>query len=273
MCVVTGASSGIGAAAVVEVARRGYDVGLTGRNVERLEQVAQQCRAAGAQARTYAVDVSRLDQVRALAGQLLEDWPRLDVLVNNAALVSQSRQLTPDGYEQVFAVNHLAPYLLTRLLQPRLVESAPSRVVVVASDAYKFDDLDPDDYHSEKRWQPMKVYGRSKLCNLLFAAELQRRLDGTGVAVSTVHPGFVSTSLGRDNRAANVMLRLIRPFIRTPEKGARTVVQLATEPLGAVGGAGFHVDGKRVDLLPRATDPALAKRLWDDSARMVGLDP
>ena len=273
VCVVTGASAGIGAATVVEIARKGYDVALTGRSAERLEEVAERCRASGATARTYAVDVAELDSVRDLAKQLLTDWPRIDVLVNNAALVTQSRHLTPDGYEQVFAVNHLAPYLLTRMLEERLVESAPSRVVVVASDAYKFDQLDPDDYMSEGRWNPMKVYGRSKLCNLLFAVELQKRLEGTGVAVSTVHPGFVSTSLGRDNRIAAVALKLIKPLIRTPEKGARTSVALATEELGAAGGARFHVDGKVVELDPRATDPVMAKRLWDDSARMVGLEP
>lgn len=272
-CIITGASAGIGAATAVEVARRGYDLALTGRSEQRLDEVAARCRGLGAQVRTYSVDACSLDQVRRLAGELLSDWPRIDVLVNNAGLAAQHRELTPDGYETVFAVNHLAPYLLTRLLSDRLVQCAPSRVVMVASDAYKFDELDPDDYHSERRWQPMKAYGRSKLCNLLFAAELQRRLDGTGVAVSSVHPGFVSTSLGRDNRLAALALRAIRPFIRSPEKGARTVVALATEPLGAAGGARFHVDGRVVDLQPRATDPALARRLWEDSARMTGLDP
>lgn len=272
VCVVTGSSSGIGAATVVEVARRGYDVALTGRNAERLEQVAQQCRDAGATARTYAVDVSRLSEVRRLADELLADWPRIDVLVNNAGLVTQKRETTPDGHESMFAVNHLAPYLLTRLLAPRLADSAPARVVVVASGAYKFDRLDPDDYDSETAFSPMKVYGRSKLCNLLFAAELQRRL-GDEVAVSTVHPGFVSTGLGRDNRIADAMLKVIRPFIRTPEKGARTSVQLATEDLGARPGARFHVDGKVKKLDARATDPVMAQRLWDDSARLVGLQP
>ena len=272
VCVVTGASAGIGAATVVEIARRGYDVALTGRSSERLEQVAQRCREAGATARTYAVDVSSLSEVRRLADELLADWPRIDVLVNNAGLVTQKRGTTPDGHESMFAVNHLAPYLLTRLLQDRLLESAPSRVVVVASDAYKFDRLDPDDYDSEKAFSPMKVYGKSKLCNLLFAAELQRRV-GDEVAVSAVHPGFVSTSLGRDNRIANALLKLIRPFIRTPEKGARTSVMLATQPLGAEPGARFHVDGKVKKLGARATDPVMAKRLWEDSARMVGLEP
>ena len=272
VCIVTGSSAGIGAATAVEVARRGYEIALTGRDEQRLESVAQRCRDVGATARTYAVDVSRLAEVRRLADDLLTDWPRIDVLVNNAGLVTQKRETTPDGYEQMFAVNHLAPYLLTRLLTDRLVASAPSRVVVVASGAYKFDRLDPSDYQSQRSFAPMKVYGRSKLCNLLFAAELQRRL-GDDVAVSTVHPGFVSTSLGRDNAAAHLMLKVIRPLIRTPEKGARTSVQLATEPLGAVGGARYHVDGKVKELDVRATDVAMAQRLWDDSAALVGLAP
>lgn len=213
-----------------------------------------------------------LDEVRRLADDLLAHWPQINVLVNNAGLAAQHRTLTVDGYETVFAVN-LAPYLLTRLLSKRPAASSPSRVVVVASDAYKFDVLDPDDYHSERRWQPMKAYGRSKLCNLLFAAELQRRLEGRGVAVSSVHPGFVSTGLGRDNRVASAVLKLIKPLIRTPEKGARTSVALATTDLGAAGGARFYVDGKQKDLAAKATDPVMAARLWDDSARLVGLAP
>lgn len=272
-CIVTGASAGIGAATVREIARRGYDVGLTGRDARRLEEVARQCREAGATARTYAVDVASLDAVRELAQRLLADWPRLDVLVHNAGVVLQSRQTTPDGFETMFAVNHLAPYLLTRLLTDRLVESAPSRVVVVASDAYKFGPLDPEDYQSTAGFRPMKVYGRSKLANLLFAGELSRRLGEQGVAVSAVHPGFVSTSLGRDNRFASLALKAITPFIRSPEKGARTSIQLATEPLGAVGGGRYHVDGKVKDPGPRGTDRELAARLWDDSAAMVGLQP
>lgn len=273
MCVVTGSSSGIGAATVVEVAKRGYDVALTGRDTARLHEVAERCRAHGATARTYACDVSRLDDVRTLASSLLTDFDRLDVLVHNAALVSQSRRETAEGYEMMFGVNHLAPYLLTRLVQDRLVESAPSRVVVVASEAYKFDDLDPADYMSEQHFSAMKVYGKSKLANLLFAAELQRRLDGQGVAVTSVHPGFVSTGLGRDNRFATAVLRLIKPLIKTPEKGARTSIALATTELGASGGARFYVDGKQKQLPPKATDPAMARRLWDDSAALVGLSP
>jgi retinol dehydrogenase 14 len=273
-CVITGASSGIGAAAAVEIARRGYDVALTGRDVDRLDSVAERCRALGATARTYRVEAARLGEVRALAGDLLQDWPRLDVLVNNAALTTQRREVTDDGHERMFAVNHLAPYLLTRLLLDRLVASAPSRVVVVASDAHRFGPLDPADYHSENsRWQPLKTYGRSKVGNVLLATELARRTEGRGVAVSCLHPGFVSTSLARDNRLAHLALRAIRPLIRSPEKGARGAVALATEPVGAEAGGRYFVDGRPTDPAPWASDPDLAARVWADSARMVGLEP
>jgi retinol dehydrogenase-14 len=273
VCVVTGASAGIGAATVEEISRRGYEVALTGRDPDRLEQVAERCRGNGVTARTYRVDAAHLDQVRELAAALVADWPRLDVLVNKAALAVQKRRLTEDGHEQMFAVNHLAPYLLTRLLLDRLEQSAPSRVVVVASDAHRLDRLDPDDYTSERAWQPMKVYGRTKLCNLYFAQELSRRVEDRGIAVSTLHPRFVSTILGRDNGLANLVLRSLGPFIKSPRSGATTSVQLATEPLDAQGGAQYFVNGKAKKLAPYATDPVLARRLWDDSARMVGLPP
>jgi NAD(P)-dependent dehydrogenase (short-subunit alcohol dehydrogenase family) len=225
VCVVTGASSGIGAAAAVEIARRGCDLALTGRDQERLEGV-----------------------------------------------VTQRRETTPDGYEQMLAVNHLAPYLLTRLLLDRLAESAPSRVVVVASDAHKLGVIDPDDYQSEQGFKPMRVYGRSKLGNVLSAQERARRAEGRGVSVSSGHPGFVSTSLARD-RLANFGLKLARPLIRSPDKGARTVVQLATEPLGADGGGRYFADGQPSQVAPWAADAELAARVWEDSARMVGLEP
>jgi retinol dehydrogenase 14 len=274
VCVVTGASAGIGAAAATEIARRGFDLALTGRDVDRLGSVAEGCRAVGAATRTYRVEAARLDDVRALARDLQRDWPRLDVLVNNAALTTQRRELTDDGYERMFTVNHLAPYLLTRLLLDRLAACAPSRVVVVASDAHRFGPLDPADYHSEKdRWQPLKAYGRSKVGNVLFAGELARRAEGRGVSVSCLHPGFVSTSLARDNRLAHLALRAIRPLIRSPEKGARGAVTLATEPVGAEGGGRYFVDGRPTTPAAWACDPDLAARLWRDSAHMVGLEP
>ena len=271
-CVVTGASAGIGSATALGLARRGASLALVGRDSERLEKVAQQCRDAGApEVRTYVADFAELAQVRALAASLLADHPRLDVLVNNAALVLQHREETVDGYEKVFAVNHLAPYLLTRLLQDRLVASAPSRVVVVASDAHTFGALEPDDYMSTRAFKPMKVYGRSKLANILFTRELARRLEGTGVTVNCLHPGFVSTSLARDNKIGVVFLKLAKPFIKSPADGAQTTLQLACDPVDAHGE--YFADGKPHRLKDYAKDPVTAARLWDDSADLVGLPP
>lgn len=272
-CVITGASSGIGAETAVGVARAGHDVALVGRDRARLGDVAARCREAGAEATTYSADFASLEEVRRLADELLRDHSRIEVLVNNAGAALTERRLTTDGYEATFAVNHLAPYLLTRLLLDRIIASAPARVVVVASDAHKFGDVDPDDWMMETGWKPMKAYGRSKLCNMLFTTELARRVDGTGVAVNCLHPGFVSTALGRENRLAQIGLRLIRPFISGPAKGARTSVLLATEAAGASNAGRYFVNGQPRAAKPYATDPANARRLWKDSAKMVGVEP
>ena len=271
-CIVTGASAGIGTATALGLAGLGADLGLVGRDRGRLDAVAQQCRDAGAgTVRTYACDFAELEQVRTLADEVLADWTRLDVLVNNAALVLQKREETVDGHEKVFAVNHLAPYLLTRLLLDRLVQSAPSRVVNVASDAHTFGAMEPDDYMSTRAYKPLKVYGRSKLANILFTVELAKRLEGTGVTANCLHPGFVSTSLGRDNKVASVLLRVARvlPFVKSPADGATTTLRLATEDVGVSGE--YFADGKVAPTKDYARDPVMAARLWDDSAALVGL--
>ena len=271
-CIVTGASAGIGTATALGLAAQGADLGLVGRDATRLAEVADQCRAAGAgTVRTYRCDFAVLDQVRSLADTLQEDWPRLDVLINNAALVKQHREETVDGYEAMFAVNHLAPYLLTRLLLDRIVGSAPSRIVNVASDAHTFGALEPDDYMSTRSYKPMKVYGRSKLANILFTVELAKRLEGTGVTANCLHPGFVSTSLARDNKIASILLRALRflPFIKSPEDGAATTLRLATTDVGVSGE--YFADGKVHATKDYAKDLVMAKRLWDDSAALVGL--
>lgn len=270
-CIVTGASSGIGTATAIGLARLGASLALVGRDAGRLESVAAQCREAGAgEVRTYRSDFAELEQVRALADELLDDWPRIDVLVNNAALVLQRREETVDGYEKVFAVNHLAPYLLTRLLLDRLVASAPARVVNVASDAHAFGPMEPDDYMSTRSFKPMKVYGRSKLANILFTVELARRLEGTGVTANCLHPGFVSTGLARDNKLGVLFLKLARPFIKSPSDGAETTLLLAAGPVDVSGE--YFADGKVHPTKDYAKEPETARRLWDDSARLVGLD-
>jgi retinol dehydrogenase-14 len=270
-CVVTGASSGIGTATALGLARRGADLAIVGRDGARLGAAAARCRNAGAPTvRSYQADFAVLDEVRSLAEDLESDLPRIDVLVNNAALVLQHREQTADGYEKVFAVNHLAPYLLTRLLLDRLVASAPARIVNVASDAYAFGPMEPDDYMSTRTYKPLRVYGRSKLANILFTVELATRLEGTGVTVNCLHPGLVSTGLGRDNPFGALFLKLARPFIKSPADGAETTLQLACDAVSATGE--YFADGKVHKTKDYAKDPAMAARLWDDSARLVGLD-
>ncbi len=270
-CIVTGASAGIGTATARGLAERGASLALVGRDATRLEKAAQDCRSAGAgEVRSYVVDFAVLEEVRGLADALLADWPRIDVLINNAALVLQHREETVDGYEKVFAVNHLAPYLLTRLLLDRIVSSAPARIVNVASDAHTFGAMEPDDYMSTKAFKPLKVYGRSKLANILFTVELAKRVEGTGVVVNCLHPGFVSTSLARDNKLGVIFLKLARPFIKSPADGAETTLKLATEDVGVVGE--YFADGKIGKTKDYAKDPIMAAKLWADSATLVGLD-
>lgn len=270
-CIVTGASAGIGSATALGLARRGASLALVGRDATRLAKVAADCEKAGSPAvTTYVADFASLEQVRELASALLEDLPRIDVLINNAALVLQRREQSVDGYEKVFAVNHLAPYLLTRLLLDRVVASAPSRIVNVASDAHTFGAMEPDDYMSTRVYKPMKVYGRSKLANILTTVELAERLKDTEVVVNCLHPGFVSTSLARDNKIGVLFLKLAKPFIKSPADGAETTLQLACDPVSTRGE--YYADGKVHKTKDYARDPAMAARLWSDSAALVGLD-
>lgn len=269
-CVVTGASAGIGTATALGLAARRASLALVGRDRGRLDDVARRCKEAGSpEVQVYRCDFAVLDEVTTLAASLLEDLPRIDVLVNNAALVLQRREETVDGFEKTFAVNHLAPYLLTRLLLDRLVASAPARVVNVSSDAHTFGPLDPADYMSTQSYKPLRVYGRSKVANILFTVELASRLEGTGVTVNCLHPGFVSTSLGRDNKLGLLFVKLASPFIKKPADGAATVLLLAADEV-AESGAYFIGRGVATPR-PWATDPDLARRLWDDSAQLVGL--
>jgi NAD(P)-dependent dehydrogenase (short-subunit alcohol dehydrogenase family) len=200
---------------------------------------------------------------------MLDDLPGIHVLINNAALVMQRREETVDGHEKVFAVNHLAPYLLTRLLLDRLVASAPSRIVNVSSDAHTFGELEPDDYMSTGKYRPLKVYGRSKLANILFTVELASRLKGTGVTANCLHPGFVATSLGRDNKLGLLFVKAVSPFIKKPSDGASTVLHLACDDVGVSGE--YFAEGKVAKTKDYARDLVMASRLWDDSAELVGL--
>lgn len=275
-CLVTGATSGIGKAAAIELVRRGADVVIACRSREKGERVAAEIeRTAGRRPVDVLVaDFASLDQVRGLAETYLRSDRPLHVLVNNAGVVMQRRTETIDGHETMFGVNHLAPFLLTNLLRPRLEESAPARVVGTASDAHRWERkrLDFEDLDARKKFGPMVTYGRSKLSNILFTRELGRRLDPAKITANCLHPGFVASDLGLNNgMVARVVFAVGRPFARTVEKGAETVVYLASAPEVARSTGGYFMDCKphKPNFAARHDDDA--RRLWDVSARILGL--
>ena len=267
--VVTGASSGIGAAAAVELAGRGATVVPVGRDAARLERIAR--RVGGEPLRA---DFASLRQVRELARELLERHARIDVLVNNAGLVTGRRELTEDGYEKTFAVNHLAPFLLTNLLLERLRASAPARVVTTSSGAHGAGRLDFDDLQSERSWSMMRAYGTSKLANVLFTRGLAVRVDAAEVTANCLHPGVINTRLGRGaGRLAGLAWTAGRPLMRSPASGAATIVYLATSEEGGQVTGGYYESSRPAGTSAAASDPDLADRLWHESARLVGLPP
>ncbi len=274
VCVVTGATSGIGKATASALARLGAQVVLVGRDRGRGEAAVAEVAAAGApRPRLEIADLASMGQVRELAGRLA-GLDRIDVLVNNAGLVVGERRVTPDGFEHVFAVNHLAPFLLTNLLLPKLTASAPARVVTVTSDAHTAARLDLDDPQLEHGWDSWRAYANSKLANILFTRELARRLAGTGVTANCAHPGVVRTGFGREG---SLLLRfgvtLGRPFMLSPQRGADTIVYLASSPEVAGETGGYYVRRQRREPSPAARDDAAARRLWQLSEELTGLAP
>jgi len=270
---VTGATSGIGLEASVELARRGARLVLVGRDPRRTEAAVAEVksRSGSAEVSHLLCDFSSQASIRRLAEAVLARHDRLDVLVNNAGGVNKTRRLTEDGIEMTFAVNHLGYFLLTNLLTDLLVRSAPARVVTVASIGHRQGTLDFADLGYERGYRIMRAYSRSKLANVLFAAELARRLAGTGVTSNSLHPGAVATHIwsGAPLWARPLIYLLLRPTMISPEKGGETIVQLAASPeLEGVTGKYFE-EGRIVDPAPLAQDEALAKRLWEVSAELV----
>jgi NAD(P)-dependent dehydrogenase (short-subunit alcohol dehydrogenase family) len=271
VCVVTGASGGMGRAAAVELARRGATVVLVVRSHARGEAVAGEiARDSGRRdARVVLADLSRQGDVRRAASEILAAFPRVDVLLNNAAVYTRRRTLTEDGIEMQWAVSHLAPFLLTNLLLPRLTESAPARVVTVSSGAHKAGELRWDDLEMRnRRYRGFRQYANTKLANVLFTRELARRTAGTGVTANALHPGVVATDLLMNGFPP---IRLFRRWMKTPEQGAATAVHLATSPeVSTVTGA-YFVDERPAPLAPAATNDEAARRLWELSERAVGI--
>jgi len=270
---VTGATSGIGRATALELSRRGATVHLVARDRARGEAaLAEVARAGGGRARLHLADLSSMAAVRALAEEVRATAPALHVLVNNAGAVEMERRVSPDGLEMTFAVNHLAYFLLTHLLLDLLRSSAPARVVNVASTAHRGKTLDFGDLQNTRRYAGLRVYGQSKLANILFTRELARRLDGSGVTANSLHPGVVATGFGRSSGGwMGFGVRLIAPLLLRPEQGAETTLYLACSP-EVEGVSGQYFERCRpVRPSPAARDDAAARRLWEESARLVGL--
>ncbi len=246
---------------------------MSGRNEERGEEAVREVRDASGNGRVSFIraDLAVQAEVRGLANRFRERHDRLDVLVNNAGLVQSKRTETPDGLELTLAVNHLAPFLLTNLLLDLLEESAPTRVVTVSSEARRGAEIDFDDLQSERRYRGFQVYGMTKKANILFTYELARRLEGTGVVANCLHPGAVSTGFAQNNRGPIALLfRLLKPFMRSPEQGADTLVYLASSPEAGEPNGRYLTDRKEVSP-PEPRDEAAQKRLWEVSEELTNL--
>jgi NAD(P)-dependent dehydrogenase (short-subunit alcohol dehydrogenase family) len=269
LVVITGATRGIGRAAAIELAKRGAEVAVVGREPERVGSVAEEAQAAGdgAPVNQHVADLALMSGVRALADELRAKYDHIDVLANNAGALFASRRETSEGFEQTFALNHLAPFLLTNLLRDRL---SGSRVVTTASDAHESGRLDLDDLQSETSYAAMRVYGTSKLCNILFTRELARRAPE--LHANCFHPGTVRTGFGKnDNGIWKILTTLGGPFFRSPERGARSLMWLALSDDAASLTGQYIEDEKVATPSPPAQDDELARALWQRSAELVGL--
>lgn len=270
---VTGATGGIGLATAVALAGLGARVGVVGRDEKRTAAAVQAVLAVPGSggADGFLADFSDPREVRALAAEVLAAYPRLDVLVNNAGGYWSDRHVSADGLEWTFAVNHLAPFLLTSLLEERLRESAPARIVTVASDAHRAGRIEFDDLQAERGYAGMRAYAQSKLANILFTRELARRLSGSGVAAYSVHPGTVRTGFAREDagRLFGLVLRAGALLMKSPEQGAQTSVYAASSP-ELVGRTGEYLAKSRVAKpSARAQDDVAAARLWSVSEALV----
>lgn len=273
--VITGATSGIGQVAAEALAGMGARIVQVARDQSRGEAALARLRqrAPGVAHTLHYADMSQLSQMKQVAAQIAAAESRIDVLINNAGALFSSRQVTEDGLELTFALNHMSYFVLTHGLRERLVASSPARVVNTSSDAHRRAGLDFSDLQSARGYSGFKVYGRSKLCNIFFTRELARRLAGTGVTANCLHPGFVATRFGdQSGGALSFGVRAAKMFAISPEKGAETIVYLASSPdVAAVTGEYFYQC--RVTTPTReAQDDDAARRLWVETAKLAGLD-
>jgi NAD(P)-dependent dehydrogenase (short-subunit alcohol dehydrogenase family) len=270
---ITGATHGIGLAAAEGLARRGAQVAIVARDDVRAADAARRIEGAGgAKVDVLHAELTSQASVRALAAEASDRYPKIDVLVNNAGAMFGTREITADGIEKTWALNHLAPFLLTTLLLDRLKASAPSRIITTTSDAHKGKLIPFDDMQAEHsyRGRGFTRYGETKLANILFTVELARRLEGTGVTTYCFHPGLVATGFNRNNGALmRAGMLIIAPFSRTPKKAAQTLIWLAASPDVSKQSGGYYVNRARAVTSRPAQDPGVARRLWEVSEAQI----
>ena len=274
ICLVTGATNGIGKATAQGLAQMGATVVIVGRNSSKTAQLVEEIWATTGNKNVdfLLADLSSQQEVRRLADEFRSKYSQLHVLLNNAGAFFMQRQLSVDGIEMTFALNHLAYFLLTNLLLDSLEASTPARIINVASDAHSTGKIEFDNLQGERDYS-IKSYGNSKLANILFTMELAHRLEGTGVCVNALHPGFVSTGFAKNNgKLMAAIVSIFAPLVgRSPAKGAETSIFLASSPrVEGITGQYFY-DSHVIQPAAQATDQAVAKKLWDVSAEMVHL--
>jgi retinol dehydrogenase-14 len=272
---ITGGTGGIGKATAIGLAMIGARVGITGRDLARAEQAAADIRATSGNPAVdaFAADMTSQAEVRRLAASVLDAYPRLHVLLNNVGGFWAHRHLTADGLEHTFALNYLAPFLLTNLLLDRLKASAPARVITVSSGVQATGRIDFDDLQGAHNYSGQRAYNQSKLADVMFTNELARRLEGTGVTANSLHPGMVRTNFGAEDQAGwfTVVGRVVLPLLKTPEQGAQTSIYLASSPdVEGVTGK-FFADREPLTANKIAYDTDMAARLWQVSADLVGI--
>lgn len=267
--IVTGATTGIGFATALRLAEMGFAVAILARNESRGHLARQEIskRTDNERVSVFLADLARLGEVRNVADEILDMCPRIDVLINNAAVIPARREVTPDGLEVQFAVNHLAPFLLTNLLLERLCSSAPTRIVNVSSGVHSSGRVDLEDLQSLRGYSANNVYANTKLMNVLFTNELTRRLAGKGVTANSLHPGVINTQLYQAYMGRN----LVPDDLEDWKRGAETTLFAATSPeLEGVSGA--YLSGRRMaKASAKALDENLARELWAASARLCDL--
>lgn len=273
ICLITGFTSGIGKATAFGLAEKGTELILICRDKAMGEEVIKEIKikTGNSNLNLYVCDLSLQKDIRRVVSEIKAHHPVIDVMINNAGGINGTRELTEDGNEITFAVNHLAYFMLTLLLLDNVKTSSYARIINVASDAHQFSKLDFDDLNSKNSYNPMKVYGTTKLANIMFTYELARRLAGTEISVNCMHPGGVNTNFGKNMKGIAGAYFRLSPFSRKPEKGAETVIWLASTPdVEGVSGK-YFMDKKEKKSNSFSYDKDEQKKLWEESEKMTGI--